>query len=129
MLQPPVTYSVLMCVLFASPAAAAAARWAYNENSGDTGGIVTNQWQDIHWPKVRFMMQRLGLQPWYKASGRRTRMVDETGSVVAAAADATAAIEQPAAAEAVAAEPAEPAVAAEVAPLAAPVATAAAIEP
>ena len=23
--------------------------WAYNENSGDTGGIVMHYWQDINW--------------------------------------------------------------------------------
>uniref|UniRef100_A0A383VFK3 Glycoside hydrolase family 5 domain-containing protein n=1 Tax=Tetradesmus obliquus TaxID=3088 RepID=A0A383VFK3_TETOB len=42
--------------------------WAYNENSGDTGGIVTNQWQDLHWDKLRYMMRSLDLQPWYKWS-------------------------------------------------------------
>jgi hypothetical protein len=49
--------------------------WAYNENSGDTGGIVTNQWQDLHWEKLRYMMKSLDLQPWYKwpttGNGRR----------------------------------------------------------
>jgi hypothetical protein len=40
--------------------------WAYNENSGDTGGIVMNDWQDLNWAKLRFMMTRLGLTPWYR---------------------------------------------------------------
>ncbi len=39
--------------------------WAYNENSGDTGGIVKNFWQDIHWEKVNFMIAKMGLRPWY----------------------------------------------------------------
>lgn len=39
--------------------------WAYNENSGDTGGIVFNDWQDIHWEKVNYQIARLGLRPWY----------------------------------------------------------------
>lgn len=40
--------------------------WAYNENSGDTGGIVMNNWQDLDWNKLGFQMDKLGLQPWYK---------------------------------------------------------------
>ncbi|KAI8472618.1 MAG: glycoside hydrolase superfamily [Monoraphidium minutum] len=39
--------------------------WAYNENSGDTGGIVYHYWQDINWEKVNFMIARFGLRPWY----------------------------------------------------------------
>lgn len=39
--------------------------WAYNENSGDTGGIVYHYWQDINWEKVNFMISRFGLRPWY----------------------------------------------------------------
>eukprot|EP00879_Flechtneria_rotunda_P005895 GHRR01006201.1.p1 GENE.GHRR01006201.1~~GHRR01006201.1.p1 ORF type:complete len:485 (+),score=144.84 GHRR01006201.1:175-1629(+) len=39
--------------------------WAYNENSGDTGGIVINEWQDLHWEKINWMIARLGLRPWY----------------------------------------------------------------
>jgi hypothetical protein len=38
---------------------------AYNENSGDTGGIVHNQWQDFNWEKLNWMVARLGLRPWY----------------------------------------------------------------
>ncbi|KAF6263154.1 glycoside hydrolase superfamily [Scenedesmus sp. NREL 46B-D3] len=41
--------------------------WAYNENSGDTGGIVHNDWQDFNWAKLRYMMDSLGLTPWYEA--------------------------------------------------------------
>lgn len=39
--------------------------WAYNENSGDTGGIVHHYWQDVHWDKVNFMINKMGLRPWY----------------------------------------------------------------
>jgi hypothetical protein len=59
-------------------------RWAYNENSGDTGGIVMNQWQDMNWLKLRFMMSKLGLKPWYKGGSARRHhgagdIVDEAG--------------------------------------------------
>lgn len=46
--------------------------WAYNENSGDTGGIVKNYWQDLHWDKINFMIARMGLRPWYLRTSRRT---------------------------------------------------------
>jgi hypothetical protein len=46
--------------------------WAYNENSGDTGGIVMNQWQDLAWNKLRYMINSLNLQPWYMAPGVET---------------------------------------------------------
>eukprot|EP00775_Hariotina_reticulata_P004256 gene4256-4507_t len=39
--------------------------WAYNENSGDTGGIVMNNWQDFNWEKIRYMTDKLGLKPWF----------------------------------------------------------------
>jgi hypothetical protein len=47
--------------------------WAYNENSGDTGGIVKNFWQDLHWEKINLMIARYGLRPWYLRTGRRPR--------------------------------------------------------
>eukprot|EP00877_Chromochloris_zofingiensis_P000949 jgi/Chrzof1/10855/Cz05g14190.t1 len=39
--------------------------WAYNENSGDTGGLVYNNWQTINWQKLGFLINRMGLLPWY----------------------------------------------------------------
>lgn len=39
--------------------------WSFNENSGDTGGIVKNGWQDFEWGKLRWLKERLGLKPWY----------------------------------------------------------------
>ncbi|KAF8055094.1 SYT1 [Scenedesmus sp. PABB004] len=44
--------------------------WAYNENSGDTGGIVMNEWQDVNWEKVNWMVARLGLRPWRRCTDR-----------------------------------------------------------
>lgn len=38
--------------------------WAWNANSGDTGGIVENDWQTINWKKVNYL-RTLGLRPWY----------------------------------------------------------------
>jgi hypothetical protein len=39
--------------------------WAYNENSGDTGGIVYNNWQDINWKKITWLVNKMNLKPWY----------------------------------------------------------------
>lgn len=41
------------------------AYWCYNANSGDTGGIVSANWQSIMWLKVRYLVDWLGLKPWY----------------------------------------------------------------
>jgi len=35
--------------------------WAYNENSGDTGGIVMNNWQDINWMKIEWLRRHMNL--------------------------------------------------------------------
>lgn len=40
--------------------------WTYNANSGDTGGLVTDDWQDMDWRKLRWLNGKLGLKPWYK---------------------------------------------------------------
>lgn len=42
--------------------------WAYNQNSGDTGGIVKNNWQDLDWLKLRYLMDKMDLKPWYASS-------------------------------------------------------------
>ena len=39
--------------------------WAYNANSGDTGGIVTDDWQGLIWTKLKWLQKNLGLKPWY----------------------------------------------------------------
>ena len=42
--------------------------WAWNANSGDTGGIVQQDWLTINWNKVDWMV-RVGLTPWYANKG------------------------------------------------------------
>jgi hypothetical protein len=39
--------------------------WAWNANSGDTGGLVGDNWQDLLWNKVAYL-KTLGLRPWYQ---------------------------------------------------------------
>ena len=39
--------------------------WSYNANSGDTGGLVDDSWQNLMWEKLRWLMQKLGLKPWW----------------------------------------------------------------
>jgi hypothetical protein len=41
------------------------AYWTYNQNSGDTGGIVENNWQNIAWQKIRWLVRNMQLKPWY----------------------------------------------------------------
>ncbi|KAL0031693.1 hypothetical protein WJX79_001570 [Trebouxia sp. C0005] len=38
--------------------------WAWNANSGDTGGIVEADWTTINWTKINYMIS-IGLNPWY----------------------------------------------------------------
>jgi hypothetical protein len=38
--------------------------WAWNANSGDTGGLVTDNWHDIVWNKIDYLTT-IGLKPWY----------------------------------------------------------------
>eukprot|EP00884_Botryococcus_braunii_P014864 jgi/Botrbrau1/23379/Bobra.0051s0030.1 len=45
--------------------------WCWNANSGDTGGIVGNNWKDIQWVKVNFMRNAVGLTPWYLSPGAK----------------------------------------------------------
>ena len=42
--------------------------WAWNANSGDTGGIVQQDWLTINWNKVDWMAS-VGLKPWYANQG------------------------------------------------------------
>lgn len=41
--------------------------WSWNANSGDTGGIVADNWRDILWNKVEYLIG-IGLKPWYLGS-------------------------------------------------------------
>eukprot|EP00890_Picochlorum_soloecismus_P002423 jgi/Picsp_1/3181/NSC_06021-R1_cellulase len=38
--------------------------WSWNANSGDTGGLVTDNWVTVEWNKINYLRQ-LGLNPWY----------------------------------------------------------------
>ena len=38
--------------------------WSWNANSGDTGGIVADNWKDVQWHKVAWLQKAAGLQPW-----------------------------------------------------------------
>lgn len=38
--------------------------WSWNVNSGDTGGLVSDNWLDIQWEKIDYLTQ-IGLKPWY----------------------------------------------------------------
>ena len=40
--------------------------WSWNDNSGDTGGLVDSTWLTLQWVKVRWL-NGLGLTPWYSA--------------------------------------------------------------
>ncbi|HSW86842.1 MAG TPA: cellulase family glycosylhydrolase [Rhabdochlamydiaceae bacterium] len=41
--------------------------WAWNANSGDTGGLVANDWLTIQWNKVEYLTT-IGLKPWYASN-------------------------------------------------------------
>jgi aryl-phospho-beta-D-glucosidase BglC (GH1 family) len=38
--------------------------WCWNANSGDTGGIVKDDWIGVNWEKVAWMQKAVGLHPW-----------------------------------------------------------------
>lgn len=38
--------------------------WSWNANSGDTGGIVEDDWVRIIWKKIDYLLT-VGLKPWY----------------------------------------------------------------
>ncbi len=38
--------------------------WCWNADSGDTGGIVSDDWRQIQWQKVEYL-RTIGLAPWY----------------------------------------------------------------
>lgn len=43
--------------------------WSWNVNSGDTGGLVKDNWRDIEWKKIDYLTQ-IGLNPWYLGGGK-----------------------------------------------------------
>ena len=40
--------------------------WAWNNNALDTGGLVSDDWTSILWPKIQFLETLMTLRPWYK---------------------------------------------------------------
>lgn len=40
--------------------------WSYNANSGDTGGIVKDDWTNFEWHKLIWLQRNMHLTPWYK---------------------------------------------------------------
>lgn len=44
--------------------------WSWNPNSGDTGGIVADNWVDVIWKKINFLT-KLNLTPWYVKGGQQ----------------------------------------------------------
>lgn len=39
--------------------------WSWNPNSGDTGGLVGDNWMDIEWKKIDYLLT-IGLIPWHQ---------------------------------------------------------------
>ncbi|CAL5222764.1 g5176 [Coccomyxa viridis] len=39
--------------------------WDWNANSGDTGGLVQNDWLTIIWSKISWLTGAINLTPWY----------------------------------------------------------------
>ncbi|KAF6265117.1 glycoside hydrolase superfamily [Scenedesmus sp. NREL 46B-D3] len=79
--------------------------WAYNANSAATGGLVTDDWQEFAWQKIRYLEKSLGLQPWYRDTGAFLLSVaaQQQDAVKARTAADAAAVEEAAAAAAAAA--------------------------
>lgn len=40
--------------------------WCYNQNSGDTGGIVKNNWYDLEWKKLDWLVKKMDLKYLYR---------------------------------------------------------------
>jgi hypothetical protein len=41
--------------------------------------------QDVNWTKMRLMMNKYGLVPWYRTTARRNAVAEEAGAAVGAA--------------------------------------------
>ncbi|DBB06710.1 TPA: hypothetical protein ACH3X1_012211 [Trebouxia sp. C0004] len=53
--------------------------WAWNANSGDTGGIVEADWTTINWTKINYMIS-LGLNPWYRGQSADATLAVPAGA-------------------------------------------------
>ena len=38
--------------------------WCWNRNSGDTGGLVAEDWSTLEWEKLAYL-SLIGLRPWF----------------------------------------------------------------
>lgn len=38
--------------------------WCWNRNSGDTGGLVCEDWATLEWEKLTYL-SLIGLRPWF----------------------------------------------------------------
>lgn len=38
--------------------------WCWNRNSGDTGGLVAEDWATLEWEKLSYL-SLIGLRPWF----------------------------------------------------------------
>lgn len=39
--------------------------WCWNNNSGDTGGLVKADWLELEWEKIDYLIKSWGLRPWW----------------------------------------------------------------
>ncbi len=46
--------------------------WSWNPNSGDTGGLVDDNWLNVVWNKIDYL-STIGLMPWYTKGGTVTK--------------------------------------------------------
>jgi hypothetical protein len=60
---PPATAGLALSPGTHAPAAALF-WWAWNANSGDTGGLVGEDWTSVEWSKVDWLKRAAGLAPW-----------------------------------------------------------------
>lgn len=47
--------------------------WCWNANSGDTGGLIAENWLDIQWEKIDYLTQ-IGLKPWYLKNSKSKKV-------------------------------------------------------
>ena len=60
---PPATAGLALSPGTHAPAAALF-WWAWNANSGDTGGLVGEDWMSVEWAKIDWLKRAAGLAPW-----------------------------------------------------------------
>lgn len=53
--------------------------WCWNPNSGDTGGLVEDDWKSIIWDKIDYL-STIGLTPWYQPKADKPELSCSCGS-------------------------------------------------